>query len=127
MLKNPFSLTKKIRKIKGETAFILSYLSATFLSGLLLWSPFSRGGGTSVSFINALFTATSAVCVTGLTVVDIGTRFNLTGQLIVLLLIQTGGLGITTFSVWFFVSLGRNIGFKSRFLFQSSFSPRPLD
>ncbi|MBI4768494.1 MAG: potassium transporter [Deltaproteobacteria bacterium] len=120
------SALKKIRKLEGGTVFILSYLLAILLGGLLLWLPFSNPR-TEVSFLDALFTATSALCVTGLTVVDTGTSYNYIGQIIILLLIQTGGLGITTFSVWFFLSLGRDISFKSRFHLQASFSPRPMD
>ncbi|MEW6184132.1 MAG: TrkH family potassium uptake protein [Thermodesulfobacteriota bacterium] len=117
---------KKIRKLEGGTVFIISYLLSIFLGGFLLWLPFSNPR-MKVSFLDALFTSTSALCVTGLSVVDIGTQFNFFGQLVILILIQTGGLGITTFSVWFFLSLGRDIGFKSRFHLQASFSPRPLD
>lgn len=120
------SALKKIRKLEGGTVFILSYLLAILLGGFLLWLPFSNPK-MKVSFLDALFTATSALCVTGLSVVDIGTSFNHLGQIIILLLIQTGGLGITTFSVWFFLSLGREISFKSRFHIQASFSPRPMD
>lgn len=122
----PFPLMKKVRKMEAETAFILSYLGAIFMGSLLLWLPFSHKG-KGISYLDALFTSTSALCVTGLTVVDTGGQFSRIGQWILLLLIQTGGLGITTFSVWFFLSLGRNIGFKSRFHLQASFSPRPLD
>jgi trk system potassium uptake protein TrkH len=121
-----FRFNQKIRKLEGGTVFILSYLSAILLGGFLLWIPFSNPD-LKVSLLDALFTSTSALCVTGLTVVDTGSQFSLPGQWIILLLIQTGGLGITTFSVWFFLSLGRNIGFKSRFHLQASFSPRPLD
>ena len=71
---------------------------AAILSGaVLLHSPWSCQGGR-VSFLDALFTATSAVCVTGLTVVDTGSTYSRTGQTIILLLIQTGGLGIMSFS-----------------------------
>ena len=120
------SFRKRIRKLEGGTVFIFSYLLAIGLGGLLLWLPFSNPRG-AISFLDALFTSTSALCVTGLTVVDTGTAYSLTGQIIILILIQAGGLGITTFSVWLFLSLGRDIGFKSRLFMQSSFSPRPTD
>jgi trk/ktr system potassium uptake protein len=120
------ALNKKIRKLEGGTIFIFSYLLAIGLGGFLLWLPFSSPGG-KISFLDALFTSTSALCVTGLTVVDTGTAYSLAGQVIILILIQAGGLGITTFSVWLFLSLGRDIGFKSRLFMQSSFSPRPTD
>ncbi|MBI5584793.1 MAG: potassium transporter [Deltaproteobacteria bacterium] len=115
-----------MRKLEGNTVFIICYLLAILVGGFLLWLPFSNPG-LNISFLDAVFTATSALCVTGLTVVDTGTAYSLVGQLIILVLIQAGGLGITTFSVWLFLSLGRDIGFKSRLFMQSTFSPRPTD
>ncbi len=119
-------LAQKIRRMKAETVFVLSYLTVILIGGVLLWLPFSQKVHP-LSFLDALFTSTSALCVTGLTVVDTGSRFSGIGQGVILVLIQTGGLGITTYSVWFFLSLGRNVGIKSRFYLQSVFSPRPLD
>jgi len=126
MASNFIFLLRKIRKVEGSTVFIASYFWAILLGGLLLWLPFSNPG-MKVSFLDAVFTATSALCVTGLAVVDTGTSFSPIGQIILLVLIQSGGLGITTFSVWLFLSLGRGIGFKSRLFFQSTFSTRPTD
>ncbi len=123
---NSHAILKKIRKLEGSTVFVISYLLAILLGGLLLWLPFSNPK-MKISYLDAVFTATSALCVTGLTVVDTGTAYSLVGQVIVLILIQAGGLGITTFSVWLFLNLGRDIGFKSRLFMQSSFSPRPTD
>ncbi len=120
------AVVKKIRKLEGSTVFVISYMLAIFLGGFLLWLPFSNPK-MKISYLDAVFTATSALCVTGLTVVDTGTAYSLIGQVIILILIQAGGLGITTFSVWLFLSLGRDIGFKSRLFMQSSFSPRPTD
>ena len=83
-----------------------SFVGAILVGAVCLTMPWAAANGHSVGFINALFTATSAVCVTGLVVVDTGTRFSLAGQLVILTLIQLGGLGIMTFST-FFLSLGR--------------------
>lgn len=79
--------------------FILSFLMIIFIGSLLLMLPNSTHSG--ISFIDALFTSTSAVCVTGLIVVDTGTYFTGLGQTIVLFLIQIGGLGILTFTSFF--------------------------
>lgn len=79
--------------------FILSFLTIIFLGSLLLMMPKATHNG--ISFIDALFTSTSAVCVTGLIVVDTGTYFTLFGQSIILFLIQIGGLGILTFASYF--------------------------
>jgi trk system potassium uptake protein len=79
--------------------FILSFLFIIFLGTLLLMLPNATYEG--ISFINALFTSTSAVCVTGLIVEDTGTYFTLFGQSIIMVLIQLGGLGILTFTSYF--------------------------
>jgi len=79
--------------------FILSFLIIILLGSLLLMLPKATHNG--ISFIDALFTSTSAVCVTGLIVVDTGTYFTLFGQSIILFLIQIGGLGILTFASYF--------------------------
>jgi len=75
--------------------------------------------------VDALFTSTSAVCVTGLVVVDTGKDYSIIGQVITLLLIQIGGLGIITFSTVFFVLMGRGISFKGREIVQSTFLHTP--
>ncbi len=79
--------------------FIVSFLSIILLGALLLLLPNATVGG--ISFIDALFTSTSAVCVTGLVVVDTGSYFTLFGQCIILALFQIGGLGIMTFASYF--------------------------
>ncbi len=79
--------------------FIASFLFLVFLGSLLLMLPAATQDG--ISFLDALFTSTSAVCVTGLAVVDTGTYFTLNGHLILLFLIQIGGLGILTFVTYF--------------------------
>ncbi len=80
-----------------------------------------------LSFLDALFTATSAQCVTGLVVVDTGTRLTLFGQLVVLVLIQVGGLGITTFSVYLFFYLRLGVGTRGRWIIQETLLHTPVD
>jgi len=79
--------------------FIVSFLTIIFLGSLLLMVPNATHNG--LSFIDALFTSASAVCVTGLAVVDTGSYFTVFGQSIILILIQIGGLGILTFASYF--------------------------
>ncbi|HMQ47600.1 MAG TPA: potassium transporter TrkG [Saprospiraceae bacterium] len=79
--------------------FIASFLAIIFVGSLLLVLPNATYDG--ISFLDALFTSTSAVCVTGLAVVDTGSHFTLFGQSIIMLLIQIGGLGILTFASYF--------------------------
>jgi len=79
--------------------FVLSFLSIIILGGFLLLLPKATTGG--ISFIDALFTSTSAVCVTGLSVVNTAICFSESGKIIILLLIQVGGIGIMTFASYF--------------------------
>ncbi len=93
------SIQYKRRVLHPAQLFISSFLLLIILGTFLLMLPNSTT--QHISFINALFTATSAVCVTGLIVVDTATYFTHFGQIIILLLIQIGGIGILTFSSYF--------------------------
>jgi trk system potassium uptake protein TrkH len=84
--------------------------------------PFSTVSG-KISFIDALFTSTSAICVTGLIVVDTATYFTFFGKCVVLLLIQLGGLGIMTFSTMVLLAAGRPITISDRILVQEGYHP----
>ena len=100
--------------------FILSFGGVIFIGAVLLWFPFSASKG-QLRFIDALFTSASAVCVTGLVVIDNGKDLSTLGQVITIFLFQIGGLGIITFSTVFFVLMGRGISFKGREIVQSTF------
>jgi potassium uptake TrkH family protein len=89
----------KRKLINPAQLFIVSFLLIIFMGSMLLMLPRATNG--NMSFIDALFTSTSAVCVTGLAVVDTGTYFTAFGQTIILFLIQIGGLGILTFASYF--------------------------
>jgi trk system potassium uptake protein TrkH len=104
--------------------FVLSFAGVILLGGILLWFPFSAPQG-HLRFVDALFTSTSAVCVTGLVVIDIGKELSVPGQVITIFLFQIGGLGIITFSTVFFVMMGRGISFKGREIVQSTFLHTP--
>ncbi|NTW06193.1 MAG: Trk family potassium uptake protein, partial [Peptococcaceae bacterium] len=96
--------------------FALIILAGT----ILLLLPQMTSQGRHTSFLTALFTATSAVCVTGLVVVDTGTHWTLPGQVVIMLLVQIGGLGFMTMAMVFFMVLGKKIGLKNRLLMQES-------
>ncbi|MFO7660047.1 MAG: TrkH family potassium uptake protein [Candidatus Cloacimonadaceae bacterium] len=89
--------------------FLLSFATTILVGTVLLMLPSATVGNKVTPFINALFTSTSATCVTGLIVVDTGTYFSTFGQLIILVLIQVGGLGIMTISTAFAVLLGQRL------------------
>ena len=90
-------------------SLMLSFAAVILVGTILLMLPASSTEGYITNFIDALFTATSATCVTGLIVVDTGTYFSLFGQIVILLLIQIGGLGIMTISTAFAIMLGQRI------------------
>jgi trk system potassium uptake protein len=99
---------------------VLGFAILILIGTCLLTLPIATVDGNGLSFLNALFTATSATCVTGLVVVDTGSTFTKFGQLVILSLIQIGGLGFMTFATFFFFLLGKKISLKDRLLLQES-------
>ncbi|QJR22592.1 KtrAB potassium uptake system, integral membrane component KtrB [Brevinematales bacterium NS] len=92
---------------------VFSFVVLIWIGTVLLMFPFSQSVRGQVSFLDALFTATSAVCVTGLTVLDTGRDFSLAGQLVILGLIQFGGLGLMVFAGAFAFMMGRGLSLQS--------------
>ena len=101
---------------------LCSFLIAILLGSLLLSLPISSASGISVPYVDALFTATTATCVTGLVTLPIASSFSLFGQIVVLLLIQIGGLGIITVMSGFMLMLHRKMGIGDRLLIQDAFN-----
>lgn len=99
---------------------VLGFAIVILIGAFLLTLPISTEDGNGLSFLNALFTSTSATCVTGLIVVDTGDTFTMFGEIIILLLIQIGGLGFMTFASFFFLLLGKRISLKERLLLRES-------
>ncbi|MEA3322388.1 MAG: TrkH family potassium uptake protein [Bacillota bacterium] len=97
---------------------IVVFIFFGLLGTLLLMLPISTT--ESITLVDALFTATSAMTVTGLAVVDTGTAYTLFGQIVILSLIQVGGIGIMTFAVLIFIMLGKKIGFQERLILQQA-------
>ena len=100
----------------------LGFLSVILLGSLLLMLPIATKSGQCTSFLDALFTATSAVCVTGLVIKDTATYWSLFGQGVILLLIQIGGMGIITIAIAIAVVSGRKIGLMQRSTMQEAIS-----
>lgn len=114
------------RHLTPARIFVLSFATLIGLGTLVLWLPCSASVSKNhLCFVDALFTAASAVCVTGLASIDIGKDLSLTGQLVTLVLFQVGGLGIITFSLVLFALMGRGISFKGREIVQSTFMQSP--
>ncbi len=103
---------------------ILSFIGLIAVGTLLLSLPQSANG-LALSPVDALFTATSATCVTGLVVVDTGSRLTLFGQWVILVLIQIGGLGFMTLSTVIILSVGGKVSLMDRRVFQEAFTPGP--
>lgn len=98
----------------------LTFAVLILTGALLLMLPFAGQQGEGLSFVDALFTATSASCVTGLVVVDTGTYFSTFGQIVLIALIQAGGLGLMLFATLFSVATGRKINLQDRMYIQAS-------
>ena len=101
---------------------LLGFLLVILVGAILLSLPFSSGNMRPVPFINALFTSASAVCVTGLVVYDTACQWSLFGKIVILLLIQIGGLGVVTMSVLLMIATGRRIGIFQRLTMQDAVS-----
>ncbi|AZI43465.1 potassium transporter KtrB [Deinococcus psychrotolerans] len=121
MRRSPFSPSSRLRlnffsfsKFTPPQLIALTFAVTIVVGALLLYSPLAHQSGHSLSLVQSFFMATSALCVTGLAVVDVGSTFNLFGQLVMLTLIQIGGLGIITFGTLFAFLLGRRINFSER-------------
>jgi trk system potassium uptake protein len=110
-----------VRRLPPSLYPVIGFL-VLILAGAVVLMAIPTTNGSHLAFIDALFMATSATCVTGLAVIDIGTELTLWGQLTLLALIQMGGLGIMTFSTVFILALGHSISFRSRFVMQDIFA-----
>ena len=101
---------------------LLSFLGVILIGSVLLSLPVSSAGGRAVPYIDALFTATTATCVTGLVTVSTAATWSVFGQAVILLLIQIGGLGIITFMTAVMLLFNRKIGISDRLLIQDAFN-----
>ncbi len=106
---------------------VIGFALIIFLGALLLMLPISSATGETLPFVDALFTATSATCVTGLIVVDTGTYFSTFGQVVIILLIQVGGLGFMTVATLFSLVLKRKISLKDRLLLQEAMNQNSVE
>nr|WP_310787859.1 TrkH family potassium uptake protein [Fusobacterium nucleatum] len=108
------SLLKKWDSLSPYRKLIFGFLVAIFIGVILLKMPFSLRENQNITVLDSLFTIVSAICVTGLSVVDISQVFTSTGQLIILFFIQLGGLGVMTVSIIVFLLVGKKMSFETR-------------
>ena len=124
MIKN--NMNKKKRHLTTTQMIVMSFFVAVLIGGILLSLPFAAADGQATPFIDALFTATTSVCVTGLVVVTTASHWSLLGKIIILVLIQIGGLGVITITTTFMLAFGRKISLSSRILLGDAFNLETL-
>lgn len=115
-------LVKKLKNLSGMQLIAIGFFLLILAGTLLLMLPLSSRDGTVTPFMTALFTATSASCVTGLILTDTFTHWSVFGQLVLLMLIQIGGLGFITIGTAVSLLLRRKIGLKERGWIKESFN-----
>ncbi len=113
-------MNRIFNKLGPRRLLVLGFASVIFIGAILLTLPIASETGTTTDFLTALFTATSAVCVTGLVLVDTSSHWSVFGETIIMLMIQVGGLGIMTFAALFALLLGKKIGLRERLILQES-------
>ncbi len=111
---------QKERISRPGRRLILGFLLIILIGGIVLATPFTHNPGVRVSWLDALFVSTSAVCVTGLVPVDVAATFNPAGRTAIAILIQLGGLGFASIAIFFLVLFGKTIGASQRSLIKEA-------
>ena len=117
---------RKRRTISTTRIILMSFLLVILIGSFLLWLPISSSLNVKVSYIDALFTATTSTCVTGLVTVPTFSTWNIFGQVIILILIQIGGLGVIAFMSAFMIIINKKFRLKDNLLIQDAFNLNTL-
>lgn len=117
---------EKSRALSTTQVIAIGFLTVILIGAVLLWLPVSSADGNPTTLLDALFTSTSAVCVTGLVVVDTYAHWSMFGQVVILILIQIGGLGIVSFTTGLMLVAGQKVTLKDRLLLQDAFNLNTL-
>lgn len=115
-----------LKKIGPYGLITIGFLLSILIGGTLLYLPISQKSGANVSLVDAFFITISAICVTGLSTIDVANSFNLFGYTIIALLIQIGGLGIVCAGLSIILLAGQKIGIKERILIKDSLNLNSL-
>ena len=115
-----------LKKIGPYGLITIGFLLSILIGGILLYLPISQKSGADVSLVDAFFITISAICVTGLSTIDVANSFNLFGYTIIALLIQIGGLGIVCAGLSIILLAGQKIGIKERILIKDSLNLNSL-
>ena len=113
-------LAKEPRSERRQWIAVKAFAIAVLIGAILLMTPLASADGSWTNPVDALFTATSAVCVTGLAVVDTGGHFSIFGQGVIIFLIQIGGIGIMTLATFLLVAVGRRLSVRDEFVLMDS-------
>ncbi len=109
-------------RLSTTQLILLGFLGAILLGSLLLSLPIATASGQAAAYPDALFTAATSVCVTGLTVVETFSYWSLFGKIVILILVQLGGLGIISFTTGVMILIGRKITLRDRLLLETAFN-----
>ena len=117
---------KKENKLTSTQLIAFGFLAVILLGTVLLMLPCMNRSGQWTPFVDALFMATTSVCVTGLSLVNVYQYWTLPGQMVILILIQIGGIGVVALATLFFMIMGKKVTLKSRLLLQESYNTNSL-
>ena len=117
----------RVHKLHPYIIIILSFTSVILVGTGLLALPWAAKNGESFGFIDSLFQATSAVCVTGLSVINVGAEMTVYGKVVMCILMEIGGLSFLTFAVFFFTIIGAKIGISNRFLLKEALNQNSIN
>ena len=118
LIRENLMVRKKKLKLSTTQIILLSFLVTILIGSGLLALPISSASGEAVPYLDALFTATTSTCVTGLVTIPTVSTWSVFGQIVILLLIQIGGLGIITIMSGLMLLLNRKMGIDDRLLIQ---------
>ena len=116
----------KVKKFNPYITIIFTFISVILIGTVLLMLPIASKSGESFGIVDSLFMSTSAVCVTGLGVINIGTEMSAFGKVVMMLLMEIGGLSIITIAVFFFTILGGKISASNKFLLKESLNQNAI-
>ena len=119
-------LSETTKRVSPAQIIVIGFAGFILLGAILLNLPISAASGHSIGFLDAFFTSTSAVCVTGLSVIEVGVVLSPFGQVVLLLLIQIGGLGFMITTSFIFMLIGKRITLKERMVLRESLNEASL-
>lgn len=117
-----YKITARIHEFNTAQIIAFSFAGVILLGGLILWLPFCTVPGEYTSFVDAVFTATTCVCVTGLVTVTTAVHWTLIGKIVILILIQIGGIGLISLASIIFITFHKKISLKNRRMIQESYN-----